>query len=104
VQTNHTGFPSSQKCLNYDALLEPSVVSYHKQNFSMQIWNNQDILVKKILNSVFTDQYFEWQQDDLTLYSEAYIQRSLKNQGIMLQCYNLDKFPTSTKNLIEIFE
>jgi hypothetical protein len=80
------------------------LLPYHKQNIAAQKYINQDILVKQIINSILTDKNFHWQSKDLTLYSEAYIQRSLRNLNIMLKCNNLNNFPTSTKALIKELE
>jgi hypothetical protein len=80
-----------------------TLLAYHKQNISAQQYMNQDILVKQILNSIFNDQNFQWKSTDLTLYSESYIQKTLREQNIMLNCTDLNQFPTSTSQLIKEF-
>ena len=80
------------------------LLPYHKTNVSKQQYKNQDLIAKQILQSIADDTDFTWNADNITLYTEAYIQRALQQQGIMLKCNGLNDFPTSTKALIEVFE
>ena len=80
------------------------LLPYHKTNVSKQQYKNQDLIAKQILQSIADDTDFTWNADSITLYTEAYIQRALQQQGIMLKCNGLNDFPTSTKALIEVFE
>jgi len=80
------------------------LLSYHQTNVANQQYKNQDHIAKQILQSVADDADFIWDSNSITLYTEAYIQRALQQQGIMLKCNGLNEFPTSTKKLKEIFE
>ena len=80
------------------------LLPYHKINISNQQYKNQDIIATQILQSVSNGVNFTWNASDITLYTEAFIQRALRHQGIMLQCNGLNDFPTSTNALIEVFE
>jgi len=80
------------------------LLPYHKINIANQQYKNQDIIATQILQSVSNDVNFTWNASDITLYTEAFIQRALQQQGIMLQCNGLNNFPTSTNELIEVFE
>jgi hypothetical protein len=76
---------------------------YHNNNVLRQENKNQDILAKNIIESIAGNP-ISWNANDLTIYTEAYIQKSLQDQGIMLKCTDLNNFPTSTERLIEVFE
>ena len=80
------------------------LLDFHRTNVKQQEYKYQDILASQILNSIADGTNFKWNASDITLQTEAYIQRALQHQGIMLQCNGLNAFPTSTKQLIEVFE
>lgn len=75
----------------------------HRTNVKQQKYKYQDTFASQILNSIADDTNFKWNASDITLQTEAYIQRALQHQGIMLQCNGLNDFPTSTKELREVF-
>lgn len=79
------------------------LLPYHKINLANQQYKTQDTIATQILQSVRNKVNFTWNSDDITLYTEAYIQRALQQQDIMLQCDGLNVFPTSTDELIEVF-
>lgn len=96
---------SIRQFLGVEWIRDPvELLPYHKNNVSNQKYKNQDIIATQILQSVADDTDFTWNADSITLYTEAYIQRALQQQGIMLKCNELNDFPTSTKKLIEVFE
>lgn len=96
---------SIRKFLDVQWVRDPSeLLPYHKINVSKQKYKNQDPLAKQILQSISDDGNFTWNADSITLYTEAYIQSALQQQGIMLKCNGLNDFPTSTNALIEVFE
>ena len=79
------------------------LVEFHSKNLRRQANLSQDQYAKKIVESV-TGVPIEWSSDSITIYTEAYIQKTLREQGIMLKCTDLNDFPTSTEKLIEVFE
>lgn len=96
---------SIRQFLGIEWIRDPvELLPYHKTNVNNQKYKNQDLLAKQILHSVAENVNFTWTADSITLYTEAYIQRALQHQGIMLKCNELNNFPTSTNELIEIFE
>jgi hypothetical protein len=96
---------SIKQFLGVEWIRDPvELLPYHKINISNQKYKNQDIIAKQILQSVTDNINFRWNESDITLYTEAFIQRSLQQQGIMLKCNGLNVFPTSTNALIEVFE
>ena len=73
----------------------------HQQNIRNQQYRNQDQIAQHILNSVVNDTDYVWNDTDITLYTEAYIQRRLQQLGYMLKCNELNVFPTSTNELLK---
>ena len=58
---------------------------------------NKDKDVELIIDSVINNFNHDWGDLSLTMLDEAYIQKKLRDVGIKIKCYNLDKFPTNTK-------
>ena len=81
-----------------------NLLGFHKTNVKKQDYKDQDVLASQILNSIVDGNNFEWNASDITIHTEAYIQRALQHQGILLKCNGLNVFPTSTNALIEVFE
>ena len=79
------------------------LLDFHRTNVKQQKYKYQDAFASQILNSIADGTNFKWNASDITLQTEAYIQRALQHQGIMLQCNGLNDFPTSTKELREVF-
>lgn len=95
---------SVRQFLGVEWIRDPAtLLPYHKTNVSNQKYKNQDLIAKQILQSVADDTNFKWNASDITLYTEAFVQRALQQQGIMLKCNGLNDFPTSTDKLIEVF-
>ena len=80
------------------------LLDFHRTNVKQQKYKYQDTIASQILNSITDDTNFKWNATDVTLQTEAYIQRALQHQDIMLKCNGLNAFPTSTEQLIEVFE
>ena len=68
----------------------------------MQKYLHLDLLCEKILDNFFNNKPYCWNSKDLTIISQAYIQKKLRDNGYELQCYNLNDFPTSTENIKKI--
>ena len=79
------------------------LLDFHRTNVKQQKYKYQDAFASQILNSIADGTNFKWNASDITLQTEAYIQRALHQQHIMLQCDGLNDFPTSTKELREVF-
>jgi hypothetical protein len=79
-------------------VLEP----YHDQMLGIQVNLEQDTLCRKILDSITNQTTFDWQNQNLPLASEAYIQWELRNRRLEMRCDGLDKFPTSSVQLKEL--
>ena len=62
-------------------------------------------LVNKIVGSVVSDQeMIAWDPSWLCIWSEAMIQRKLRDSGYNLKCSGLDTFPTNSIQLYELLE
>ena len=96
---------SIKQFLGVEWIRDPvEVLPYHKINIANQQYKTQDIIATQILQSVSNNVNFTWNASDITLYTEAFVQRALQQQDIMLKCNGLNVFPTSTNELIEVFE
>jgi len=63
---------------------------------------NKDKLVNDIVQNLINQQDFKWNQ--LSIIDEAYIQKLLRDQGIEIKCWNLNTFPTNTKDFLPYLE
>lgn len=94
-----------RKFLDIKWIRDPrDILSFHQTNLRQQKYKYQDALVSQILNSIADGTNFTWNAKDITVHTEGYIQRALRHQGIVLKCDGLNQFPTSTEELIEVFE
>jgi hypothetical protein len=96
---------SIKQFLGVEWIRDPvELLPYHKINIANQQYKTQDIIATQILQSVSNNVNFTWNAGDITLYTEAFVQRALQQQDIMLKCNGLNVFPTSTNELIEVSE
>lgn len=66
----------------------------------LQVHKDKDQIVKKIVESVVNNTYYDWIMENLTIVDESFIQMILRDHyNLDLKCYNLDVFPTNTKDL-----
>jgi hypothetical protein len=65
---------------------------------------NKDEFCKKIIYSVLNNLYLEWDKGYLSLLDEAWLQKSLRDSGLELKCYNLNNFPCNTKDIQLLLE
>ena len=78
------------------------IAPLHEKNMLLQKYLGQDELANKILTAVINnDESFSWNREDLTLISESWIQKSLKENGYDLKCWNLNQFPESISELMK---
>jgi len=61
-------------------------------------------LIEKIIAATVLNEEFDWSNHRLCLKSEAIIQYRLRQQGYEIKCWNLNTFPTNTKDLINLLE
>ena len=72
------------------------------------IWRDKQIHIDKdqrceqIANSVTNGEDIDWSKDKLSILDEAWIQKLLRDNGNELRCYNLNDFPTTTKELRDV--
>jgi hypothetical protein len=69
---------------------------YEKWN-DLQFFKNRDNEVAQIVKDTIGNNYRSWNQ--LSIIDEAEIQRQLRNNGWEIKCYNLNIFPSNTKDL-----
>jgi len=63
---------------------------------------NKHKIMQNIFEKTLQNENFTWESLDIV--SEALLQYKFKQRGIMLQCFALNDFPTSTKSLIQCFD
>ena len=78
------------------------MIPYHSTMLSLQKCLTQDQLCNKIINSVLSDQLFDWSDQPLPLPSQSWVQWELRNHRLEIQCNGLDKFPTNSVQLKEL--
>ena len=66
------------------------------------IYKDQD--VDLAVNAILKKQTYSWKDKNFTLLDEAYIQKSLLDNGIEIKCFNLNTFPTNTTDLFPLLE
>ena len=65
---------------------------------------NKDAVCDKIVNSIATNELFDWSTISLSILDEAWIQKSLSDKGIQIKCYKLNTFPTNSKDFQPLLE
>ena len=78
------------------------MIPYHIKMLSLQKWTTQDQLCKKIIDSITSNQLFNWSDQQLPLPSQSWIQWQLRNLGYEIKCHGLDIFPTNTTQLVDL--
>jgi hypothetical protein len=76
-----------------------SVQHIHDRNLQLQQYRHQDSLAKDIMSAVEQQRTLQWQAEDITLVTEAYLQKSLRDLGLDLRCQDLNHFPTDASTL-----
>ena len=106
VQSLYSNFEETiSNCIAY--LGQPySLQNVDKMSIMYSVWiskqphRGKDMLIKQILDSIDTGTDFSWQQ--LSVFDESIIQRALTTQGVDLQVFGLNEFPTTTSELKKI--
>jgi hypothetical protein len=78
------------------------LIEHHEKNLLRQRFINQQSLSESIINSVLYQKKLEWDHTNLTLWSEAWIQRCLREKGFNIRCHGLDKFPDNSTQLTKL--
>jgi hypothetical protein len=59
---------------------------------------DKDQQILEVITALVQDIDLDWTSYNFTFFDEVFIQRLLLDQKIEVACYNLDKFPTTTKD------
>ena len=76
----------------------------HIEWVKLQKQIDKDLLCVQIVNSIITNEFFDWFDHSLSIIDEAWIQKSLNDKGIKIKCWNLNKFPTNTTDFLPLLE
>jgi hypothetical protein len=110
ISTNDLKYNFSKTVINYlryfNVTIDPKklnrLTELEQEWTNIQYHINKDKLVNDIVQNLIDQQDFAW--DQLSIIDEAYIQKSLRDQGIEIKCWNLNTFPTSTKEFLPYLE
>lgn len=89
---------------NIDQETQQKLVDVYRQWLPLQKQINKDQTCKQIVDSIAENQWLDWSDTELSVIDEAWIQKSLRDQGILIKCDGLDVFPTNTKDFLAILE
>lgn len=80
-----------------------SILPYHDKNISYQKYLDQDKLASDIVNSIKeNNKLLTWNQNNLTIITESWIQQWIRNAGYDFKCNELNQFPTTSNELIQL--
>jgi hypothetical protein len=61
---------------------------------------DRDTLIDKIINSILNNTEYDWSDSNLTLVDESLIINILRKHNLEVKSFNLNKFPTSVKDIL----
>jgi hypothetical protein len=76
----------------------------HQNWIPTQIYINRDQQINQIVNSLINCIDLDWKSWQLTFFDESVIQRKLFDHDIDIKCWNLNEFPTNTKDFLQLLE
>lgn len=80
------------------------ISSIYETWLSKQIHINKDKQILDIVEALINQRELDWSDWNLTFIDEAVIQRKLLDNNISIKCWQLNNFPTNTKNLLPLLE
>lgn len=98
------------RLVDHFELEKPDSVTYqrltqvHKQWASLQKHMYKDTVCQQIVDSLINGSFFEWKDYELSIIDEAWIQKSLRDRGLLIKCHGLVHFPTNTHDFSALIE
>jgi len=89
---------------NIKAVDENDVKKIHDQWLPKQEYINRDRQLNEITDALTNSIELDWATYNLTFFDEIVIQRKLLDRNIKIKCWNLDIFPTNTKDFLPLLE
>jgi hypothetical protein len=86
-----------------DQTLEKLQEIYHDW-LRLQKQINKDEFCSLIVESLCNKQPFDWHDANLTIIDEAWIQKRLRDNNILIKCQDLNKLPASVKDFLPLLE
>lgn len=80
--------------------IDPIITKWEK----LQIHKDKDQQVSNIIEAIVNNKHFSWNDIDLNLFDEAFIQNNLRAEGLEVKCYNLNQFPKNTDEFANYLE
>lgn len=65
---------------------------------------NKDQLCEHIVDCIVNQVDYSWEDQDIKFLDEAYIQKRLRDHGLEIKCYQLNKFPNNTQDFKDLIE
>jgi len=87
--------------LNVTARRIEELKEIHKSWAKLQKQIDKDSICNQIVTSIIANDFFDWSTHSLSIIDEAWVQKSLSDNSIQIKCWNLNTFPTNTKDFEE---
>jgi hypothetical protein len=92
------------KTFNIDLNKQDSLNKIYNDWLPYQQHINKDRQIAQIIEAVINNVSLDWSSFNLTIFDEIFIQRKLLDNNISIKCWQLNNFPTNTKNLLPLLE
>ena len=95
-------FSSIALYIGYDITKTQDLITHHKKFVALQKFNNMQLKCEHWVNDVLAGK--NCQSPCITIFDEAYVQHLLRNLGVEIICYKLNKFPRNSKELYSLLQ
>jgi len=86
--------------LQWSAEHRSDIGAVTKKWLSLQKHLHKDMVCQLIVESTVNGAYYQWADQNLSIYDEAFVQWALRDlHGLAMKCYNVNVFPTNTTDL-----
>lgn len=93
----HFGVPMGDDVLD-------SLQQVHAKWLNLQKQINKDSLCRQIVDALLQRIPFDWNQCNLSLIDEAWIQKTLRDHNVEIKCQDLNVFPTNTDDFLPLLQ
>lgn len=94
-----------KKCIsktNQSMIREEKIDEIYSIWITSQVHNDKDALIQNIVHCLANNIEFNW--SPLTLIDESFLQYYLRLKDIEIRCWELNQFPTNTKDFLPLLE
>ncbi len=80
-------------------------IEYIRQEWlKKQFYINRDNECQTIVNKILNQEDYSWEHISLSIIDEAWIQKTLRDRGFEIKCYNLNILPKNTRDFCNLLE